>query len=373
MEELNVEMLEQLDKRLKKRAYIRTFMKTYRKKGKRDFDLLKAQKVQLEAEVRALVGRSTDDSKSLLPWREVAAALAAHKMDAVDTNYALRTKVGAYNDLVQGMHAWVTATSGCNLAILRPLSATQPNWRNMHLPRHPQSRSLAKEWITQQLLTQADEKFHAAAFPAAHELAHDWDLLFTDDYFYVRQATQFVWDVPLHAVVSLYRDHLCSALWLDGRPSLNLKTVKETTEHTILHQMLSKSGEFVNLLCGVQASRGHTRIVLQQIQDDEAVDHNHRQRNRTAWLDIQALGPSKTKMRVFTTVSQNFTKDGYLDLDQEADRFGVDVTPFQDDELKRLKMREILLTRSQQGVSGACDHLAKVLQTLAVADGREPE
>ncbi|KAF0705178.1 hypothetical protein As57867_007088, partial [Aphanomyces stellatus] len=221
MEHMDARLVDELDKRLKKRVYIRTFMKTYRKKEKKSYELLKAHKVQLELEVRQLI-LSTGKyvaSKTMLPWKDIAAALATHKQEAIDLNRTLQGHLAAYSELLQDMQEWVCANVDTRSSdMLTSALPTTESWRSVFLPRNPAARTLAKEWITQQLYVQTEARFQSHAFPPQDhlELYHHWDMSFTDECFHVTQCTQFVWDVSVDTVVKLYRDHLCAALWLNG-------------------------------------------------------------------------------------------------------------------------------------------------------------
>ncbi|RHZ40861.1 hypothetical protein DYB31_006281 [Aphanomyces astaci] len=350
------ELLDDMEKRLKKRAYIRTFMKTYRKKEKRGHEQLKAQKVQLENEVRAMflsTGRYVR-TKTMLSWKDIASALATSKNEVLDTNQQLRAQVMSLHGIVQEMHHWV--------GIMRPLTVTS-SWRNVSLPESPTSRSLAKDWISRQLLEQMNRVLTSQPFPADHAKYHDWDMIFSDDdsHFHIKQCSQFVWDVPIESVVTLYYRHTCSALWLDGHQPLGLQSLKEETEQTTLHQLISRAGEHVNLLSGISRGKDCCHIVLKQIQDDDSFALNgRRQRNRTAWLEIKRLSATKTQLRVYCETSQNFTNDGYTSVDVEAKRFSVDVNGLSD-HMKRTTLRNTMVSRTNVALAMANDNMMKLL------------
>ncbi|CAK4980314.1 unnamed protein product [Aphanomyces euteiches] len=84
----------------------------------------------------------------------------------------------------------------------------------------------------------------------------------------------------------------------------------------------------MHLLGGIFHEKDRTVIVVRQIEDDEA--HNNRdfcQRSRMTWLDIRRVPRrKKTRMRTLTMLSQTFSRDGYVPLEEEAARWGLDLT-----------------------------------------------
>ncbi|KAF0694919.1 Aste57867_14225 [Aphanomyces stellatus] len=326
--QIDIDLLEKADEKLRKREYMRNIMRFYREEKREELSVLKAQVVDLRRElkqrVRAMKAALPPSKRSLLlPWKDVAGALEKEREDVESERVALQRRTADLKALVRDMRTWTSVNLTRNA-----MPTITTTWQNVSLPANPASRQLGKAWITQQMHHNATRAFSAFAFPDMRSSDTFFDVAFeaTDARFEYIHRRQYVVDVPMVFMLQAYKKHLCSVLMMDWFGFQENTTLKETSGNTTLHQCLAEDDEWMNLVTGeFPQDDGSCLFVIQQIEDDEAAPTSCRQRNRMIWLDARPLPGERTQVRVLYRFAQYFDSHGYISIDDEAESWDYDV------------------------------------------------
>ncbi|RHY00516.1 hypothetical protein DYB30_012706 [Aphanomyces astaci] len=136
-------------------------------KKARALELLQT-KDALEATVQSLQDRARSRKPtSLLSWKSISVALKDSRDDSHRQNRDLRAQIHALQRLMSELGAWVDMT------VLTP---------HTNLPQHPESRRMAKAWITQRMLHSTDAMFQQHGFPAWDAPQEDMDVWCDEDF-----------------------------------------------------------------------------------------------------------------------------------------------------------------------------------------------
>ncbi|RQM19024.1 hypothetical protein B5M09_011534 [Aphanomyces astaci] len=103
-------------------------------------------------------------------------------------------------------------------------------------------------------------------------------------------------------------------------------TIREPYENTLLHQMISKTGDHVNLVVGIFPSPTRTVLVSRQILHDEAWGIVPKQRNRLAWFEFVTTPLGYIHIRAVLQCSHRITNHGPVDMPVEASMWGCDLS-----------------------------------------------
>ncbi|ETV91228.1 hypothetical protein H310_14093 [Aphanomyces invadans] len=325
-DKLDLDLLENAHKKLKKREYMRNIMRFYREEVRDEMASLKAQVAVLQQEytIRTRASRSgalPSKRHLLLPWKDVSLALRDDLNACENERDVLRERVVALAHLLRTTTRWVSIN-------LTSMHANTPTWRNVTLDGTPASRDLGKAWITQQMYHNTDRMFGQYAYPplSSTQEFYDIDVEATEMCFQYHHRRQYVVDVPMDFVLKAYKSHLCSVLMLDWYGYQANTTLKETSGNTTLHQLRADDNEWMNLVTGeFHDDDDRCVFVIQQIQDDATAPTTQRQRNRMIWLDMRPVDGGKTQIRVLYRFAQYFDSNGYVSLDDEARSWGCDL------------------------------------------------
>ncbi|KAF0719242.1 Aste57867_1165 [Aphanomyces stellatus] len=320
------------DTKARAREYNRKMKQLYRREEKKEVEAL-------HAKIRALETALTHARKTaLLSWEDVAMAVRETAVLSVSQNRALKIQLEEYVTLVGCMRHWVASVE-------RPLNAAAPTWRNVMLSADPTTRRLGKEWITKQMYHNAGRVLTRAGFPPSlDEEFMTLDIDFSeDDGVTCGLVRQYTTRRSLPAAVDHQVRHICSALMIDGpRPDFPTTTLELTTS-TVLHRMETRLGEAVELLCGTfTESPTRSIVVVQQIDDDEAWDHNCYQRQRRVWYDMQTTAQGTTSVRMVYSMTHAFRRKQRLPLGDEARLWGVAAQAMDDPDQLCKRAREII-------------------------------
>ncbi|KAF0700857.1 Aste57867_8656 [Aphanomyces stellatus] len=331
-----------LQKRLKRRGYIRKMMRQYREKEKLELAFLQTQKAELEQEMKQLLKsraagtplpvRRAASSGSILSWKEVAIALEDARSLSTKDHANMMLEAEEAEELVRDMTKWV-AMHRCIPSMPSP---SRTSWRDVSLFTNPRSRALGKDWISQQMYCNATDMFRAHGFPAleTHVPFQEAFVTFEDDVATYVRRSQFVTDprLPIDLLLSMFQNYLCDVMRLGGD---GCNTIRERSGMTTLHQMVTHRDEAINLLCGRFSDPSRGMVVVQQIQDDEAWVHDHIQRNRVIWFEINRTTDGRLVSRMLHVISGKAVMWG-----QEAAEWGMDLSMYATDDMKEAKFRD---------------------------------
>ncbi|RHX97222.1 hypothetical protein DYB30_013160 [Aphanomyces astaci] len=191
------------------------------------------------------------------------------------------------------------------------------------LPTNLASRQLGKLWITQQMYHNIEPTFAKYPFSRHVTEAFSATVEFTDAGNEYLLSWQFV--TTKSDVIDKCRDHMCDVLMTNLFYPIESTTIREPYENTLLHQMISKTGDHVNLVVGIFPSPTRTVLVSRQILHDEAWGIVPKQRNRLAWFEFVTTPLGFIHIRAVLQVSHRITNHGPVDMPVEASMWGCDL------------------------------------------------
>ncbi|KAH9105319.1 hypothetical protein LEN26_003731 [Aphanomyces euteiches] len=331
-EELDMELLEKFDHKLRRRIYLRKMRQIYRNEERQEREYLHHKIAELEEIIKPLQEQAARRKAwTLLPWKDIADELGEECDNATTEWSHLKAQVEEYEEIVRIMKKWVAT----NCALKCSLDGRVSTWRDNSLPANPQSRHLGKEWITKQLYYNATRMFHAYGFPPT-DCMDDFHLFDMD--LETSAGVQYVFggqfnDVSSESLALLYCGQTCSVLMANLQHRIPSETVKESDGDMQLHQMVTANGEFVNVLAASFNEEGRFVAVVQDILDDETVELDDRfrlRRYRTYWVEVFCLPSGQWKRRFLYLLSQQCGPLGPIRLEEEALTWGCnleDVAP----------------------------------------------
>ncbi|KAF0719748.1 Aste57867_820 [Aphanomyces stellatus] len=365
-----------VEKKLRRRAYMRNMMKIYRDEFKMEMAYLRSKESELEGQLRNILDARralpdpTASSTNQLPWKEIALALKSEKGQTIDQLKELKGHVDEYHGVIRDMERWVAT----QLSI--PRSPCEVNhtrtWRHTTLLAHPTSRELGKAWITEQMYHNTDRMLQQYQFrnvDAPHEL-YDIDVVANSDsgaYEYIHRR-QFDIDLPASLLMTMYRDIICSLLVIDHQRPVHTRGPPEESGHTRLHCM-STAHETVRLLTGEFHEARRSVFVAQQIQTDELDTPwtGGVQRNRSIWTEVHSISPTKSRLRTLYFYSQLVAPDGQpLPFEYEARSWDFDPSDADDEVRLRAKFRNHLIHASASLLPVAQQRVVDYLTCRAV-------
>ncbi|KAH9117216.1 hypothetical protein AeMF1_008978 [Aphanomyces euteiches] len=375
--ELDLPSLEKLDKVLRRRIYLRNIRRTYRHREKQERLQLLDTLSELEAKLQCLkqprttVDTDADDggrkATSTLTWEDVAEAMREENSLAELENKFLKHEVERVVAFGRQIQRWIFIQNGANpkgslksrdqrkekhmLIENIPRRIVQvPTWRDTTLFADPELRKLGKQWITQLLYHNTDRMFQSYWFPQIESPSSYIyvDAEFDENTYNLVFCRQYEDITPFERLCELYRRELCDQLAVEGSTRIRENTVKEQEEHTIQHQMITRCGEVINLVCGEFHEEGRSLFVAQQIIDDELFLHDHRMRNRMCWIEIRAMPNGKCKKRLLCYQTHCFTKtESAVPLAVEVSTWGLQFAPGMSDEKKAMAYKKWLQNQLQ--------------------------
>ncbi|ETV99602.1 hypothetical protein, variant [Aphanomyces invadans] len=306
-------------------------MVAYREQKKKEMAELKDNIRKLER-IRSFLhtttlARPSRSGSLLLPWHEVAKALADLRHLSESQNQALRSQLKHHEALVSEMYNWAASFHIKNCP-----DPKRTSWRHVTLLQDPALRKLGKEWITEHMYHNTDTIFRQHGFPPLHSSKHllqDFNFTFDNDegyHFTTRHMTR------LPGSVNSFLDHYKSTLLqfqsciLDYDPSMTT-TVEDGA--TIQYTLVTPRHEYVNLLCATYRTMNRVVFVGRQIEDDEAYGacKTTRQRTRMFWCDLHTLEDGSNVGRGLWIQTQSFTKEGgVVPLERDAAEYDIDLT-----------------------------------------------
>ncbi|KAH9186897.1 hypothetical protein AeNC1_011131 [Aphanomyces euteiches] len=338
--------MEDAERKMRRRAYMRGMMKIYRDEFKKEMAYLRGKEFQLLREIHKLIQEKqqqlgkVNDTLTVLPWKEVALALKRDADEASESLDKLREEVSEHQRLIRDMERWIQS----QLKIPTIPSTTMFTWRNTTLFADPTSRQLAKTWITKQIYHNADRVFQKYKYPTMDNPCdlYDFDIVASPggviEYIHRRQ-----FDVNLSARTLL-------SMWqLLSPDALFLTAVSEDSDATKLHTMHFPHDEVVHLLTGMFESETRSIFVGQEIlQDDLLPKDGLKQRSRMLWYEVVPLATNKSRVRGLYIFTQFITHEGGpFPFEDEASRWGFDGSLYPEN-LKHQKFRQHVMTLASQ-------------------------
>ncbi|KAF0704606.1 Aste57867_7306 [Aphanomyces stellatus] len=329
---IDQEVLALLSEKLSQEEKHARYMVHYRKTRKAEVAQLKQTFQELER-LRTMLKQRPP---RILPWRQVAKALADARELGEAQQKALVAQLRMHSELLRTMVEWVEL----NTPIQMPLDAQCMTWRHVSLPNDPTTRRLAKEWITQQMLHNMDVMFHRHGFPAwdSNDVIDDADVSceFGNDVGYTmvikrdyKTATLSLADYRTY-IHSTFRMQYTMPNYAADMPLLEDSIDGETRQVVVV-----SSNELTNVVFREVMTTDRYVFIVQQIQDDQRFSVESticQQRNRMFWCDNRTLADGAIRFRFLGCLShplkpcQGLESEPAVDslLEADARLWGVD-------------------------------------------------
>ncbi|KAF0689680.1 Aste57867_18917 [Aphanomyces stellatus] len=318
----------------KRRLKERQKMQRYRQRLAAKASALRDQVAVLAREMQRL----SQQRQTLLPWEVVADVMREESGLMMRTNVSLRMQCVDQAALVEAMKRWVV-----RVVTIPTTPSTGPTWRNSTLPALPDARKLGFDWITNYMYHNTDAIFDQLGYPHDHvNVFSDFSIDMTkpDDLQYVWRSQRDI-HAPLEHVRDIFaRPNLMGQLkghyfgMATAPPDAALEAL--AAQDNLLLQPLAARYEHhrwsastvMHFLAREFHAPGRCVFVAQNILDDECVvAPNKAERNRRIWLVLDAVTPSRTRMRALCLNSQAISKEGTIfSFENEALVWGCDVS-----------------------------------------------
>ncbi|KAF0692636.1 Aste57867_16301 [Aphanomyces stellatus] len=288
------EVLAAVDTVLARRRYQREKQRQHRRKTKDERALLFDELAALQARLPVLSAAESITSDGMLSWRVIADVFRAASGHSKGQKYRLVEETSKSMAAIFEIHRFLNACRPM-MPCPSPSSAdlVAGNHSFVKLLASAESRSWAKQWLTQQLYHNTDRAF--ASFPLAcgTDDIIQWDARFNDSVHHGTEMYQAVLNAPLKAVVAMKRRKLH---W--KYPPLEQMDV-EVDGNTTLYRNLNEKKHYWNLLEGHFYEADRCIVVFRRVQDDETYssagcyEHHVMQ-----WLEMRQITPNQTLVRL---------------------------------------------------------------------------
>ncbi|EQC38240.1 hypothetical protein SDRG_04667 [Saprolegnia diclina VS20] len=297
-------------------------LQTIKSKRVKELAYLKKRIYELEQDlVRAQRCHST-----VLPWEEVAKALADDTLDKVRENRTLKSTVEYNRHKYAFLREWV---HGMTPPKRHVISTFQDSWRHSHIFDGDASmRQAGYEWLTTHVYHNTSrEMARAAPFPEADVDFVHADITCNDNVMHVAVTSQLLVPYPLEAAVQ--------ALWVADRTLLGFVsegTIEERApiaDHIIYHreEMGPASGHIRvagNMLYGkFIASPDRVVLVKRSVLKDDAhpLDSDVWTCDVKQWIVADRVDANVTRCRMYDATGHPCTERGYVPIRELAKCF----------------------------------------------------
>ncbi|KAF0720953.1 hypothetical protein AaE_010228 [Aphanomyces astaci] len=282
-----------------KKAREKAKMQRYRKRQADLYTQLHVEAFHLESQVmhhaNAVAQRRVlrlSAVSSLLPWKEVLAAIRDDMDELTTANDALRARSQAVDRLAKAMQRWVhnaqyfPSPSSLSSSLHASGTLCRTPWRHVTLDAAPATRTLGFDWITKNLCHNHELVFQQCHFPpiTSPDRVADFGVDTTDG----MERLQYIWRIQDDVAVPLstVRDAFARPHFLSQVLGKHLTNTSSISPH---------------ISAAMQADE-HCRFALDEIT------------------------PDTTKIRMLCVNGRCFNMNsGPVPLEDEAARWGVDV------------------------------------------------
>ncbi|OQR99499.1 hypothetical protein THRCLA_06495, partial [Thraustotheca clavata] len=303
------------DEHAKYLEYCRTKQKGYRERIVKEI-------AQLAAKVKELESVLARHQKQIpmLPWSEVAKALADDIADTRMTNTKLKHICRRQMKMILVMNEWV------DNSLLKPLGTNAVTWQQTTLWNDPNSRKLAIDWITRCRLHNTELMLKQYGFPGSDEFILDFELKMDEN-----EIFEYVWrdqviiDQPFELVLNVMRFRLDQTLRGTQWRSPSTKALEEdmlesmgnTRYQRTVRGNMDNPVEYMNMLWREFHDEMRTVIVGQSITDDALLEKSPQSRYMMFWYILDRYPGNQTKLRVLGLSSHYFNSNGYVSKEKE--------------------------------------------------------
>ncbi|CAK4073659.1 unnamed protein product [Aphanomyces euteiches] len=281
-----------------------------------EYSILEAELARLERQLAPdLPGCISPDG--MLSWQTVSSVFQRERIVSEINRQKLHRKTsGLQRQIVEMMR--LIRHEGPAWSLSPPFTI----FHYVTLCADPDSRTMAKEWLAQQMYHNTDRAF--ANIPQILLPNDEVDeICFLDPYVKFGSYSYDVFPYPLKTVVAEFRHHT-NSIWQFDETSLKHETIHNTT----LYQTVTKRNNYFTVLVGVFHEADRCVLVVRHIHDDETFPSaGLTQRHDMEWIDLRRLSESETIARSVSHSSQPFNSDGLFSVDQVAKMSNIELPP----------------------------------------------
>ncbi|KAF0696909.1 Aste57867_12370 [Aphanomyces stellatus] len=324
------------DHALDRREYFRRKQREHRRKIRDERTFLQEELATLEAKVRpSTLTASTetwDEEGAVLSWQAVAqvfrAATGRAKADQRDLTQRMTTTSARIHKLMCFLQA-------CRPCPMPSLSMSLPTMQYVTLPAHPETRTTAKQWLTQQLYHNTDRVF--ASFPHDHDAFVHTEVHVAASHIETLEMFQVSVNLPLHLIVQGYYTDIQTRVPPSAK--IDHSEVDGNTRNYRSNSMPSNA--YFNVLEGHFHEANRCVLVARCLQDDETHARDRVVRYSLQWMDSRQIDANETLVRVY--------KVHKGDIPRAEMMLNMDVTALDDDALA-IVLTNKLRTQAQESV-----------------------
>ncbi|KAH9132574.1 hypothetical protein LEN26_007365 [Aphanomyces euteiches] len=305
------------EKRERKLVYNRNLLREKRRQYLSERQALTDELNMLSKKLRVKL------DKALLPWKDVVQGLQDDYEIQQNVTLALRTKTRKNSQVIEALSKWVNVIFAPKIG--QSLQLPSETWRNVTLPQNPDIRRVGMDWITQQLYQNTDNVFYRHELPPTSNL-NDFFIDYDESLSYVWRY-QHDFEMPFEPFCDILRDtvgeFVKGGMWGSRFSSYLDDNVLPGITYA---RSIRSPEEAVNYLSRGFISADRAVFVGRNVLADEILPTSQRQSQRMFWYALEKLSPTQTRCRILILKSQDFTKDGYVSIDEEASYWGCDLS-----------------------------------------------
>ncbi|RHY54700.1 hypothetical protein DYB30_009616 [Aphanomyces astaci] len=244
-----------------------------------------------------------------LSWTHVAAALKADMLDLSYVNRSLKKSIQMHTQTANLLSLWVSHQS---LHAPKP-TTTRETWQSSHLMLgDPALRKTACEWISKQMVHNTPQAMADIPFPFdADDQIHVHVLDDDDGVVRTKVMAQFMLPFP--------RDQVTNAVWTaEGSFCATQLDVFDCNTEDVGHGPRRIQLKTLSYLSSTTSDE--SIMTLRTIVQDDAhpTDKKTWLMETKMWIVMEQWGPQYTRVRTFFTMTQPFTKRGFVSVEEYA-------------------------------------------------------
>ncbi|OQR86912.1 hypothetical protein ACHHYP_09796 [Achlya hypogyna] len=286
----------------------------FKSKRLREIEYLKKHIYDLQARL----SKTKRVRSTLLPWEEVARALADDTLDKVRDNRSLKRELAHNKRLARLLQDWIRSTTP---------ETRQPNihlesWRHSHIFAGDEAtRRVGYEWLIKQLYHNTDRALFPLAFPDDNSYFLDTTISFDGPIISLQQQMQVVLPYSLEVVSrAVWIAAQTFIFYIQRKPhSLSkLLTVNQDIEY-VQEDMGPKCQRIDSkLLYGRFHEPNRTAIVTRAVRTDDAfpIEPDTWTTDMKQWFVLDRLGQKQTRCRFYDYLGHPSTAAGYVPLQE---------------------------------------------------------
>ncbi|OQS06390.1 hypothetical protein THRCLA_01566 [Thraustotheca clavata] len=253
---------------------------------------------------------------TLLPWEDVAKALADDTLDKVRENRSIKRELAHKRKLARLLQQWIQSLS----PEMRYPNVHVDSWRNSHIFHGDEaSRRVGYEWLIKQLYHNTERELMPLGFPASNDYFLDTSITFKDTTISLQQQMQMALPYSLEIV--------SRAIWIAVRTFIHyiqrkphsltkLLEINDDIEY-VQEDMGPKTRRIDSkLLYGRFQEPDRTVVVTRAVRSDDAypIESTTWTTDMKQWFVLERIDANSTRCRFYDILGHPSTQNGYVSI-----------------------------------------------------------